>query len=180
MRLSPAAIFKDRARFKRKSATNEERFSRIHPSQRVLLLSHGLRSSKGCKAKIEPWGVDCVGCNPSCQVNRLKKTALDSGYKAVCVAPGGSLALKFVKENNPLGIVAVACRKELEEGMENVQKLIKKKSGPAPAIVIIPLTKDGCVDTEVNIEAAVSKISLGCESGINDCNERLCKNPALK
>ena len=35
-------------------------------------------------------------------------------------------------------------------------------SPPLP-IAIIPLTKDGCVDTEVDIEEALRVVALGCE-----------------
>jgi geranylgeranyl diphosphate synthase, type II len=143
------------------SAESEERLSRVDPSRRVLLISHCLRSSDVCKASIETWGVDCVECNPRCQVNQLRRRALDLGYQGVCVAPGGSLALKYIKERNPAGIVAVACLKELEEGIDNVARLSGNGS-QAPPIVLIPLTRDGCVNTEVNVEYAIEKISIGC------------------
>jgi len=167
MKNSAPAIFKNSAllKLKRRVITDDERLSCVHPSQRVLLLSHCLRMSNECKAKVEAWGLDCVECTPSCQVNLLRKTAMEYGYKGVCVAPGGSMALKFIMENDPLGIVAVACRKELEEGIESVKKFIDEHNKIVPPIVIIPLTKDGCVNTEVNIDIAISKLSLGCTSG---------------
>src|SRR5271157_6312742 len=103
-------IFKKSAllKMKRRAITDDERLPFVHPSQRILLLSHCLRMSDRCKAKVEPLGLRCVECTPTCQVNILRRTALDYGYKAVCVAPGGSMALKFIKETNPMGIVAVA------------------------------------------------------------------------
>lgn len=140
--------------------SSEDLLSRINPSQRILLIPHCLRTSKTCKASTKAWGVDCVECNPQCQVNLLRRKALDLGYKGVCIAPGGSLALKYIKETGPLGIVAVACQKELEEGIDNVAKL--GAVAPVPPIVVIPLTKDGCIDTEVNVGEAFDKISLGC------------------
>jgi hypothetical protein len=161
MKQSRGSAVKECMRYTRESVNEDDRLSCVHPSERVLLISHCLRSSKGCMAKIEAWGVDCVGCNPSCQVNRLKTEALDSGYKAVCIAPGGSLALKFIREHKPRGIVAIACKKELEEGIENVRRLSDGEECRAPAIVIVPLTKDGCVDTEVDMETAIGKILLG-------------------
>ncbi len=143
------------------SAESEERLSRVDPSRRILLISHCLRSSDVCKASIETWGVDCVECNPSCQVNKLRRRALDLGYQGVCIAPGGSLALKYIKEQKPAGIVAVACMKELEEGIDNVARLAGTGS-PAPPVVVVPLTRDGCVNTEVNVNEAFAKISIGC------------------
>ncbi len=155
------AFAEDMFQIENYSAESEERLSRIDPSRRILLISHCLRSSDVCRASIETWGVDCVECNPRCQVNQLRRKALDLGYQGVCVAPGGSLALKYIKEQNPAGIVAVACMKELEEGIDNVARLADNVS-QAPPIVLVPLTKDGCVNTEVNVMEAIAKISIGC------------------
>jgi len=79
----------------------------------------------------------------------------------VCIAPGGRLAVKYVKEKNPKAIVAVACQKELEEGIHGVREL-SGGGKSMPPIVIIPLVKDGCVDTEVDEEQALKIINLGC------------------
>ncbi len=157
-------LFKKSAllKMKRRPITDEERLPFVPPSQRILLISHCLRVSDRCKAKAGPRGLDCIECTPTCQVNILRKTALDYGYKSVCIAPGGSMALKFIKETRPLGIVAVACQKELEEGMESVKQLIEGNERHAPPIVLVPLTRDGCVDTQVDVEAAIGKIVLGC------------------
>jgi hypothetical protein len=79
----------------------------------------------------------------------------------VCIAPGGRLAVNYVKEKKPQAIVAIACQKELEEGVHGVQEL-SQSSDPMPVILVIPLAKDGCVDTEVDEEQALRMISLGC------------------
>jgi hypothetical protein len=69
--------------------------------------------------------------------------------------------VKYVKEKSPKAIVAVACQKELEEGIHGVREL-SEGDELAPPIVIIPLVKDGCVDTEVDEEQALKMITLGC------------------
>lgn len=69
--------------------------------------------------------------------------------------------MRYVKENSPKGIVAVACQKELEEGIHGVCEL-SGSNKLTPPIVIVPLVKDGCVDTEVNEEQALEMIALGC------------------
>ena len=69
--------------------------------------------------------------------------------------------MRYVKESSPRGIVAVACQKELEEGIYGVQELAED-GGFLPPMVIIPLSKDGCVDTEVNEGQAIEMIALGC------------------
>ncbi len=143
-------------------ASAEEWLSLIHPSQRILLLPHCLRPSQTCPGKYSKQGLECPeDCAEDCTIGRLRRTALSLGYKGVCIAPGGRLAVKYVKEKGPKAIVAVACQKELEEGIHGVREL----SGGdelAPPIVIIPLVKDGCVDTEVDEEQALKVITLGC------------------
>ena len=142
--------------------TEEERFALVHPSQRVLLISHCLRNSKKCKAESDYNGLKCKSCDPGCQVNIIKNKAESLEYKGICIAPGGSMALNFVKEIKPRAIIAVACMKELEEGIESVKKISGNGDKDGPPIVIAPLTKDGCIATEVDVVLAIKKILLGC------------------
>ncbi len=141
-----------------------KQLSKIVPSERILLLPHCLRQSNTCKAGYNQEGLQCVECDPNCAVNRLRGMAVECGYKGICVAPGGRLALKFVEKNRPQAVVAVACQKELEEGVQGVKGLAKDKI--QPLIVIIPLTKDGCVDTQVDIKGALEIINTGCLEAI--------------
>ncbi len=132
----------------------------IAPGERILLLPHCLRQSNTCRASYNREGLQCIVCNPACAVNILRSAALEAGYKGVCVAPGGHLALKYVQEKQPRAIVAVACEKELQEGVEGVKGMNGNVS--MPVIVIIPLVKDGCVDTEVDVQSALDVINAGC------------------
>jgi hypothetical protein len=102
-------------------------------------------------------GLDCGGCTrPDCPIYELRTLAADAGYGGICVAPGGRLAARFVAEHEPDGIVAVACQKELEEGYEAVSRM--EYSGDMPASAVIPLSRDGCVDTQVDVVAARAAI----------------------
>ncbi len=139
---------------------DEERILDIRPSERVLLLSHCLRRTETCQGRYTSQGLQCRECNPDCPVNQLRQAALGFGYRGVCIAPGGQLAIKYVAETKPLAIVAIACEKELREGIQGVSELAGDNS-PIP-IVAVPLSKDGCVDTEVDVELALEKIALGC------------------
>lgn len=132
----------------------------ITAGRRVLLLPHCLRHSDVCKAKYDKQGLQCAGCTVDCAINVLRKAAVRLGYMGVCVAPGGRLAVTFISQTRPDAIVAIACQKELEEGVGNVKGL--DGSGYRPLIVIIPLSRDGCVDTEVDLGPALSALSAGC------------------
>ena len=95
---------------------------------------------------------------PSAVCARRRLTA---GYKGVCIAPGGRLALRYVEEKRPRAIVAVACDKELAAGVSGVKE-VSAKGMPLPSMIVIPLARDGCVDCEVDEEEAIRMIRLGC------------------
>ena len=101
-----------------KTISVEEELSRVDTSERVFLLSHCLRPSQTCPSKFDKKGLACPeDCSQDCVIRRLKEIAFRLGYKGVCIAAGGAMALRFIKEYNPRGIVAVACDKELAEGV---------------------------------------------------------------
>ena len=148
------------------SKINEEIFKSIKPDQRVLLVSHCMRSSEKCTAKMTRTGLGCRDdCSNRCSIGRLRILAEKQGYKGICIAPGGSMALKFIREKNPKGIVAIACMKELAEGVDAVKEFEGNgrnngSSNNVPVVISVPLLKDGCVDTEVDEEEAERIISL--------------------
>ncbi|HEX2924492.1 MAG TPA: DUF116 domain-containing protein, partial [Chloroflexota bacterium] len=83
--------------------------SATDPTERVLLLSHCMRPSSRCPAKFARDGLQCPeACAEDCVVGRLRRAALELGYKGVCIAAGGTMALNYVAEQDPRGIVAVA------------------------------------------------------------------------
>jgi hypothetical protein len=145
-----------------KATIDKEKLSRSDLSQMVLLLPHCLRPSQTCPGKFDKKGLICPeDCSEDCILKRLKDAALQMGYKGVCIAAGGAMALRFIEEHNPLGIVAVACDKELTKGVEGVEGMIKDEQ-EAPTIMIIPLLRDGCVDTEVEEDQVLKVIKSGC------------------
>ncbi len=142
----------------------DQGLAKVSPAERVLLLSHCLRPSQTCPGKVAKRGLVCPeGCAEDCVLGRLRQAALALGYKGVCIASGGAMAIKFVAEQNPRGIVAVACNKELVEGVEAVHGM-GENHGQAPAIVTVALSRDGCVDTEVDEAQALAVIAVGCDA----------------
>jgi hypothetical protein len=146
--------------FWREMDNSLEQLAQIEPSERILLLPHCLRRSNTCKAGYNGEGLQCVECNPECPVNRLNSAANRNGYKGVCVAPGGRLAIKYVYEKQPRAVIAVACEKELDEGVKGIENTVSE--GSKPLIIIVPLVKDGCIDTEVDVDVAIEIISVRC------------------
>jgi hypothetical protein len=126
-------------------------------SQRVLLLPHCLRPTLDCLGRMTKQGLECGACDrEDCAIYLLRTAAVGAGYGGICVAPGGRLAARFVAEHQPSGVVAVACHKELAQGYEAVGKMAL--DGGLPASAVVPLLVDGCVDTQVDVAAAISVI----------------------
>lgn len=131
----------------------------IDPEDRILLLPHCLRRSEHCQATYERGlGLQCKKCDPGCPVNCILQVAEASEMGGICVAPGGSIAVEYLKKHQPRGILAVACPKELVMGVESVSSM--SDNGWEPVVVTIDLLKDGCVDTEVDVELVKEFVNL--------------------
>lgn len=127
------------------------------PGQRLLLMPHCLRPPQGCPGKTTREGLDCTGCTRTdCKIGPIREAALNAGYMGVVIAPGGRLAVRRVAELRPAAIVAVACDKELEEGAAAVKAL--GWEGETPPIVQIPLLRDGCVNTDIDLDVVLGLI----------------------
>lgn len=138
--------------------TEKTAMDSIPYERRVLLLPHCLRPSNDCPGKMTKQGMNCEGCTiTDCAIYQLRSTADEMGYGGVCVAPGGRLAIRFLVQHQPAAVIAIACDKELEEGIEAVAQT--EWEGEQPIVVTFPLSEDGCVDTVVDVEAAREIIS---------------------
>jgi len=122
---------------------DHDKFARVDYSERVLLLPHCLRS-RNCPAKMSELGYICSNCG-RCPISELKEYAEKLGYKGVYILPGGSLAERVLSKVKPKAVVGVACYKECVLGHVVLLKL--GIAGQA-----IPLLRDGCIDTIVDIE----------------------------
>lgn len=132
----------------------------VAPADRVLLLPHCLRPSETCPGKYSKQGLMCPDdCFIPCSIGVLQEAALKEGYKGVCTAPGGSMVLRFVERMAPQAIVAVACQKELELGVKGVKELTRSGKVSMPVITVVPLSKEGCVDTEVDVAEVIEIIT---------------------
>jgi len=88
----------------------------IHFSNLLLLLPHCLQNSN-CKIRISSDIVDCQECG-GCDIAKMKSITRDNHIKAA-VASGGSLARKLVNDTKPDMIIAVACHRDLTEGVRD-------------------------------------------------------------
>lgn len=130
---------------------NRRSFARAPFEERALFLSHCLRSSADCEAGMGDEGYLCGNCG-CCDIGHIKEEADGLGYKTF-VVPGGSMVFKIIKKHQPRAVAGVACYYELEEAFEKLTIVNIPYQG-------IPLLKDGCKDTEVDVQRVLDVLRL--------------------
>lgn len=109
----------------------------------LILLPHCLQSAD-CKIRITQDINDCGDCG-NCDISSAKNTLGKYPVKTV-VATGGSLARKLISDNDPDLIIAVACHRDLIEGVRDSWKY--------PVFSVLNERPNGpCFDTTVSIPA---------------------------
>jgi hypothetical protein len=126
-----------------KNHINSKIFFSIPVEERFLFISHCLRKTPECPAEITEEGYVCKRCG-LCNISEILKEADRLGYKSFIV-PGGSMVFRLVKKYRPKACFGIACYYELEEA---IGKLARMKISTRS----VPLTKTGCVNTEVDVE----------------------------
>jgi geranylgeranyl diphosphate synthase, type II len=111
--------------------------------RRLLLLPHCLSDRTACAGKYDSVGLNCAGCG-SCSIHGLKSEAERLGYSVVVAEGTGSVLMK-VLEGDADAIFGVACLDSLEKSFHRIVEL-------GVPHVALPLLKDGCVDTEAEVD----------------------------
>lgn len=132
-----------------KNEIHKEAFSKINPKYKIVFLPQCLRKATKCKAKIGEEGYECVKCSKDCKAREIREMAENAGYK-IFVVPGGSMVSKIIYKYKPKAVIGVACMKELVMSLEELQL-------PLHAV---ELSKDGCVETDVDIEKVKVALNL--------------------
>ncbi len=126
-----------------KNNVHKERFNRVPYNDRVLFLPQCLRS-KNCPAKLNEFGYECAECG-NCEVNEIIDYAKKVGYRKVFIVSGGSMVKKILSLERPKACLGIGCDKELILGSFICEKYNTIPQG-------IPLLRDGCTETEVDLE----------------------------
>lgn len=110
------------------------------PAEVLVLLPHCMQRSD-CPHRIT-WDVaNCRRCG-GCTVGDVMSIVDELGLR-VAVAAGGTQARRLLKKISPRAIVAVACERELEEGIRDVPLI--------PVLAVVNQRPEGpCINTRVN------------------------------
>jgi len=139
-----------------------ETLASVPYERRVLLLPQCLRANSSCPAEIDEFGLLCEECG-SCPIGGLQSEAEKLGY-VVLVAEGTTVVTKLLERGKVDAVVGVSCLSVLERSFPHMA------SHAIPGVAI-PLLKNGCVDTELDvdwIDEAIHLRSPGKWSGRED------------
>jgi len=129
----------DRAGIAAINAVHRKNFLK-HPEP-TLIMPQCLRSID-CPARIDPRiGIVCAGCG-RCVIGRLIK---EHPNLKVFISPGGTFAVRVVRQQKPASVLGVACANDLYEGMLYCHTHRIPVQG-------LQLLRDGCVETAVDEE----------------------------
>ncbi len=132
-----------------RNAVNLDRFI-AHKKNKALIGPQCMRDPK-CKARCDPiTGYKCLGCG-KCDYTRIKKACEKYGYK-LYIIPGGSFVKKIMKVDKPKVALGIACFNELNESMHDLSPFVPVQG--------VPLTRDGCFNTAVNVDDVIEKMRL--------------------
>ena len=132
----------------------EAKYAQYTKEQILILVPHCLQWSE-CKHKVTNDPNNCKRCG-KCTIQDIIALSKDYGVN-LCIASGGTMARKAIKEHKPHLIVSVACSRDLIAGILDVENI--------PVIAIENTTPKGpCVDTQVCVE----RIAQILEKAINN------------
>ena len=127
--------------------------TKFGPSHILILLPHCLQNTD-CGIRITTDIHKCEKCG-KCDIGRL--AMLSEKYNIpIAIATGGTLARKIIVENKPKFIIAIACQRDLVEGLREVF--------PIPVYGVLNDRPEGpCFNTRVTVE----KIDLALQKILN-------------
>jgi uncharacterized protein len=146
-----------------RNKVNEKLYKKLEPQEKIVVLPHCLRHAE-CEAKLESSGLVCKDCN-RCVIGVIKTKAEEKGFK-VFIIPGSTFLKKILEKNNFKAVLGVACYQDLNLAMMKLSKFSCQG---------VPLLKDGCINTKVDVKAVLEKmgeIQERDKPGINNsCNK---------
>jgi geranylgeranyl pyrophosphate synthase len=111
--------------------------------KRLLLLPKCLRNAEECPAKFDEIGLLCEHCG-RCVIDDLQSQAERLGY-AVLIAEGSPVVMSLIEAGRIEGVVGASCLSVLEKVFPYME------AGAVPGIAI-PLLRDGCANTSVDLD----------------------------
>ena len=132
----------------RKNKEHAKRFAAVPYAERIVMMPQCLRRLGACKAIETARGYDCKQCD-SCPAGPILRKATELGYRGVFMLKGGRAVAALLEEYKPGAVVGVACDYEGALGMLECERA-------GVAVQFVPLLRDGCSETDVDVSEVES------------------------
>ncbi|MCX7819842.1 MAG: polyprenyl synthetase family protein [Kiritimatiellae bacterium] len=119
--------------------------------RRLLLLPQCLRPARDCPAKTDALGVLCQACG-RCPIGEIQELAERLGYLTL-VAEGATVVSRLIESGQVDAVIGVSCLSVLERAFPRL-------SAEAIPGIAIPLLREGCRDTLMDLDWAREAIEL--------------------
>lgn len=129
-----------------KNTANRDAFKKS--SSRIMFVPHCMRSLD-CPAHSTRDGIQCVECG-KCVLGELRKKAESEGY-GFYIVTGSSFVERILRGSKADGVLVIACNYEINKGMRALR-------GSKIPILGIPLLKDGCFNTCVDLDEVLLRM----------------------
>lgn len=147
------SVVEDLADLHIKNLVYEKEFKKA--KEKILLVPHCSRKYMDlrCKAEFdaEISSYFCNHCSPDCLANQATELGEEKGYK-VFILPGGSCIRSIFGNMNCDAVLGIACPEEIKLGIGFIES-------KGLAIKGIPLTKNGCANTQFNLDSLKEALS---------------------
>jgi len=133
-----------------------ETISTVPYERRILLLPQCLRSRDTCPAEMDEFGLVCEECG-RCPIGPLQSEAERLGY-VVLIAEGTTVVTKLLEQGKVDAVVGVSCLSALERSFPYM-------AAEAIPGIAIPLYRNGCDSTAVDLDWVYESVRLRSDSG---------------
>ncbi|MDR3330744.1 MAG: DUF116 domain-containing protein [Endomicrobium sp.] len=124
-----------------------KKFASTQFNKRIVFVPHCMRNINACIAIEKDGYYICVECG-KCKIGDISGLMRELHYSALYIAKGGRSVEKIIKDQKPEAVVGIAC---FFEGDQAFRTLKEKRI----VMQFVPLTKDGCTATDINLKEAV-------------------------
>lgn len=130
-----------------RNAVSKEKYNKTI-GKKIIIGPHCMRHPK-CKATCNSRiGYVCTRCG-LCKYAKIKKACDNMNY-LLFIVPGDRFVKKILALHKPKKVLGIACFEELNESMQAISTLMPVQG--------IPLLRDGCFNTDVDVDAVVKKL----------------------
>ncbi|MBN1673079.1 MAG: polyprenyl synthetase family protein [Kiritimatiellae bacterium] len=124
--------------------------------RRILLLPQCLRTRARCRAQMDEFGLLCEECG-QCPIGALQAEAEGLGY-VVLIAEGTTVVTKLLEQGKIDAVIGVSCLSALERSFPYM-------AAEAIPGIAIPLWRDGCDSTAVDVDWVRDAVRLRAPGG---------------